>query len=102
MSEASYLVRFHRAAERELDGLEAPGAEDLHDRIYQASKCREPTSHRKVKHLEGGHGLVAVRAEGCRAICELVSPEFRVLLVDKRRTVYDRIDVAIQRGENVD
>lgn len=100
MSEAAYLITIDPAAKRELDKVKADVADKLTERISEASERRQPTSHPKVKHLSGGDGLFRVRAEGYRAICQLEKPELQVLLVGKRRTVYDRLHVAKRRAKN--
>lgn len=99
MSEASHLVVIHRAADRELDALSQEfDTDDLEQRIRDAAANRQPKTHPCVEPLAGRPDLLKVKGVGLRAICELDKPEFRVLLVDKRTRVYDRIDVAAERS----
>lgn len=99
MSEAAYKVRVHRGADRELDALSQEfDTDDLEDKIRGAAECRQPKTHTCVEPLAGYPELLKVRGVGLRAICKLQSPEFWVLLVDKRTRVYDRLDVAVDRA----
>lgn len=101
MSEASHRVMIHENAQRELDALARDyDVEDLTGRIKDAAACRQPKTHPTVSALSGYPGMVYVKGDGLRAICELVKPEFRVLLVDKRRVVYDRIETAVRRADD--
>lgn len=93
----SYDIQVHRRARDELNKLPDHPAEQLRQRITAASKQPEPSNHPKVQHLGHGEGLLGVRAEGARAIIRVEKPDLLVLLVDKRRRVYDRIDVAQDR-----
>ena len=99
MAEASYHVVTDPAAQRELDALAREFDTDgLRERIFEAATHRQPKTHPSVEALAGYPHLLKVRGDGIRAICELDKPEFRVLLVDKRRVVYDRLDVADARA----
>lgn len=99
MSETtSYDVTLHPGARRELEALSRTVREQLVERIEAASEYRKPTDHPKVEPLSGVD-FVRIRYDIYRAVCELASPEFRVLLVDKRRVVYDRLDVAERRAQ---
>lgn len=96
----SYDVEVHRRAQHELDALHDARRRELVTRVTEASQLKSPTRHACVDALRGYDGLLKVRVEGYRAICVLDSPVFRVLLVDKRKRVYDRLDVAIERREH--
>jgi len=99
MSEATYQVLVTPGADRELDALSQEFDTDgLETRIRDAAACRQPKNHSCVDTVVGRPGLLKVRGVGLRAICELDPPEFRVLLVDKRKRVYDRLDTAEERA----
>lgn len=98
MSEAAYQVTAHPRAKAELDGINPDAAALIRRYIREASRMAKPTDHRKVDQLTGFDDLLKVKIRGYRAICRLDKPEFRLLLVDKRRVVYDRLDVAEERG----
>lgn len=103
MSQPAYRIRVHVRPQHELDRLREDHGPDvvdeLTDRIAVASEHRQPSTAQKVKHAQGFDDLLIARGDGVRAVCRLAKPEFQVLLVDKRRTVYDRLDVAAQRAE---
>jgi len=88
----SYEITVHRSAQRELDGLADDVRQRLTDTIADVAQRREPSSHEKVRQLEGQQGLLRVRVGSYRAILSLVSPELRVLRVGHRKDVYDSID----------
>lgn len=101
MSEAAYKVLIHRRACDELESLATEhDTEKFKGRLRDAAGCRQPKTHACVENLAGYAGFFYVKGDGLRAICELVKPNLRVLLVDKRRVVYDRIETAIQRADD--
>ena len=95
----SYIARIHISAKRELEACPIDIQHELKDKIIQASELQEPSSHSDIRLLRGCNGLFRVRAGDFRAICDLVSPTLRVLLVDRRSRVYDRVDEAKARGQ---
>lgn len=102
MSEAaSYDLRVHPRARAELRQFDGHVVDALTDELVEVAQERQPSSHPSVKHVEGSTDFLRVKVDGVRAICRLHKPEFRVLLVDKRRAVYDRLDVAAERSEVV-
>lgn len=102
MSETSYRVRYHRAADRELDALSQEfDTEDLEKRIEGAATHRQPKTHTCCEPLAGFPDLLKVRGVGLRAICILDSPTFWTVLVDQRKRVYDRLDIAEDRAAEV-
>lgn len=102
MSEtAGYDLRVHPRADAELDTFHPDVASDVKAKLDHAARTRQPSSLGCIKHLKGGDGLLSVHGDGVRVICELRTPIFAVLLAGKRRTVYDRLDVAGDRAEEV-
>lgn len=96
-----YELRVHPRARDELESFHPDVEADCKAKLREASRTRQPSSLRCVKHLQSGDGLLRVRAEGVRVICALRSPAFGVLLAGPRRTVYDRLDVAVARAAEV-
>jgi len=88
----SYDLVIHRSAERELDSLPDDQRDRLTTVIANVARQRKPTSHEKVRPLEGQDGLLRVRVGDVRAVVELVGPELRVLRCGHRSTVYDTVD----------
>lgn len=102
MSEASYRVHPHPGATRELKDLSpAHDIRGLRDRIEKAAERRQPSSHPEAKLLKNGGGFFRIRCRDLRAVCVLDSPDLLVLLVDERKSVYDRLDVAEQRARDL-
>lgn len=95
----SYEITVHRTAKRELDSLTTDQRERLTNVIADIAECREPTSHSKVKPLEGQDGLLRVRVGDVRAVLELQQPELRVLRCGHRSSVYDAVDELHERRE---
>jgi len=95
----SYDLTVHPRAQAELDALHPDVADDLRERLREAARSEQPSELACIKHVQGEPGLLRVRGDGVRAICALDKPELRVGLVGKRRTVYDRLDVAVARLE---
>lgn len=100
MSEASpaWNDAIHTRAQAELSKLHPESEDELLRMVSEACKHRNPADHPRCDYLQGYDDLMKVRIEGYRAICTLQPPMFLVLLVDKRRTVYDRLDVAVKRA----
>lgn len=96
-------IHVHKRAMAELEQLRGEfDIGDLEARIRAAAREREPRKHPTVDGLEGDDRLLKVRGDGVRAVCSLVSPYLLVLLVDKRRRVYDRLPVALARLDDWD
>jgi len=87
-----YEPTIHRSAKRELEQIDADARERLTDTIAAVARERKPSSHEKVRQLEGPQGLLRVRVGDYRAVLELESPELRVLRVGHRSEVYDALD----------
>jgi len=87
-----YKPTIHRSAKRELSELDTDVRERLTDAIADVAQKRKPSSHEKVRQLEGPQGLLRVRVGSHRAIIALESPELRVLRVGHRSEVYDGLD----------
>lgn len=98
-ADAAYDAEIHEEARRELDGVPHVEAQLLRDRIRAMARLPEPHTHRKAKELSGDEfeGLLSVRAGKWRALCYLDKPALRVVVVEKRKRVYDRIDAAQRR-----
>lgn len=88
----SYRPVIHTAAKRELDSLNDTARERLTDLLADVAREREPSSHEKVKPLEGKDGLLRVRVGDYRAIIELEQPDLCVLRCGHRSSVYDVVD----------
>jgi mRNA-degrading endonuclease RelE of RelBE toxin-antitoxin system len=88
----SYHPVLHRTAKRELDDLDASDRERLTDVFKDVAETRSPTTHEKVRQLEGQTDLFRVRVGTVRAICTLQKPELRILRIGHRQNVYDVID----------
>lgn len=94
----SHNVQVHNGADRELNNLRGQcDIEDLEKRLEAVARERQPKNHPTVEPVEGDDRLIRVRGDGVRAVCSLAKPYLLVLLVGKRRTVYDRLSVAQAR-----
>lgn len=94
-----YDMTIHRSARRELDSLTSANRDALTDTIEEVAGRESPTTHEKVRPLEGQDGLFRVRVGEVRAVCVLVKPELRILRVGHRSNVYDVIDELGERRE---
>jgi len=92
-----YEIDIHRSARRELNGLDDDDRERLTDVLLSVAETREPTSHEAVRALQGQPDTFRVRVGSVRAVCRLVKPSLRVLLVGDRKNVYDGIDETIEQ-----
>jgi len=95
MSQAQYNLIVHPTVRETLDSM----ADDTQTRItttLQAiAETRQPTKHSKCEMMTNAHHegrLYKVRCGDFRAIAEFEKPEFRILKVAKRETVYSDID----------
>lgn len=102
-SETAYAVYIHRRAEAELDALaDEHDVDDPKERIFDAAACRQPKTHPCVEELAGFPGYLRIDGDGIRAICVHADNEVRVLLVDKRRVVYRRLETAVRRAADAE
>ena len=92
-----YSVVIHRRALDELQAFDSDVGHDLRERVLDAATERQPKSHPCVEQIESYEPLLRVKGDGVRAIVALDPPTLLVLLVDTRRVVYDRLDVALAR-----
>lgn len=82
-----------------LESLEAETAERVRATLEEVAGLEQPTSHPKCKCLtEQLKGLLAVRVGTVRCICEFDKPDFRLLMVGRRDTVYERGSEAVDRA----
>lgn len=95
--ETSYDVVIHRAAQSELDAVPDPYCEEMKERLQQLGSYRQPTKAPYLKQMEDNPRLLVCRTDGYRAICVLDKPQFKVLLVDERDSVYNRLATAKAR-----
>lgn len=90
-----YEIDIHQSARRELNALDETDRERLTDALLSVAETREPTSHDSVRPLQGQPDAFRVRVGSVRAVCRLVKPSLRVLLIGDRKNVYDSIDETI-------
>lgn len=88
----SYEPLLHRTADRELNALNTDARDRLTDVLRDVAAEREPTSHEKVRDLEGQPGMFRVRVGDVRAICTLDKPHLLILRVAHRRDAYENVD----------
>jgi len=91
----SYDLQIHTTAKGELADLPSSKRDRLADTLQAVAREREPTSHEAVRALQGQPDTFRVRVGSVRAVCRLVKPSLRVLLVGDRKNVYDGIDETI-------
>lgn len=94
----SYDVNIHQNARDSLQELPKDDYQRVTNEVLKVSKRREPTSHNDVKPLDGAD-LLRLRVGDFRVILEFRKPNLNVLVVGKRKTVYDSLDVAKQRAQ---
>jgi mRNA-degrading endonuclease RelE of RelBE toxin-antitoxin system len=58
---------------------------------------QKPSEHSDIKLMRHCNGMQRIRAGNYRALCDRYPPKFRILLVDKRRFVYERTEEAKAR-----
>lgn len=93
-----YDVVLHTAADRELASLTGEMADLLVDRLQALGETEQPTSKPYCKQLEDHDDLFRVKAGKYRAILTLEKPQVRILAVDCRSRIYDKIELAKSRG----
>jgi len=100
MSETStrYEVTIHKRALAELRGIPDENRQKMKDRLRECGETEKPTELNYVESLDNSD-LFRVRVVDWRAICCLDKPELKVLAVGDRDTIYQRIQVALERGE---
>jgi len=98
MTDPQWQLVIHQAAQRELANVTGEVADDLTDRLKQASYHKQPTDCPFICHIENETDLWRVRAEDYRALCVLNKPEIQVLAIGKRNRVYDSIETAKDRA----
>jgi mRNA-degrading endonuclease RelE of RelBE toxin-antitoxin system len=92
MSHAAYRLRLHKTAEKELQDMPKPARDDLTDLLRDLQATESPTTHQKIKHLQGVGDLFRLRSGEYRAVCRLDKPHLLVLTVGHRSHVYDGIN----------
>lgn len=92
----SYNITLHPTAQNELDNLSECLREAITDQLKEVAKLEQPTTHSKVKFLQGHRNLFRVRASAenaqVRAICRLQKPALQVVLIGQRSSVYRNVD----------
>jgi len=92
-----YDIELHQSASRELNALPESDRERLTNTLIAVAETREPTSHEAARALEGQRDAFRVRVGSVRAVCKLVKPSLRVLVIGPRKSVYDGIDSVIEQ-----
>lgn len=93
-----YNTQIHKRAEKELSSITGSEGDELLQRLRNLKYEESPTNTAYTKPLEDHKNLFVVKSDGYRAIATFTKPEIRILLIGPRRTVYDRLDVAKDRG----
>jgi len=89
----THELTIHPSAKRSLSSVPPAPRDRLTEVLGDVAGRREPSGHRKVKHLSGNNsGLLRLRVGDYRAVLEVVKPEVRVLRVNERSDAYDEGD----------
>jgi len=100
MSKAEYTVQIHVRAQKELRKAHDHASDIIVDTLKTAAERRSPTRHPNIDSLEADEAdLLSVHADEYRAIVAFEKPTLYVLLIERRRRVYDRLDTAVERLE---
>ena len=95
----SYQPMLHTTAERELHNLSDDQREELTTLLKDVCTYQQPTTHAKVRQLEGQDKLFRVRTGDVRAICRLEKPNLMIIKCGERSTVYNDVDTIHERLE---
>jgi len=86
----THELTIHPSAKRSLSSVPPAARDRLTEVLGDVAARREPSGHRKVKHLSGNNsGLLRLRVGDYRCVLEVVKPEVRVLRVRERSNAYD-------------
>jgi mRNA-degrading endonuclease RelE of RelBE toxin-antitoxin system len=88
----------HTECKQTLDQLNTDLKDRITDTLIEISENREPSSHNAVDSLDGWD-FYKVRVKNHRILVERVGRKLRVVMLDKRSRVYDRLDTAAQRAQ---
>jgi Cytotoxic translational repressor of toxin-antitoxin stability system len=88
----SYNLRVHTVANDELRDLPSDVRDRMTDTLQEVAATRSPSTHGRVKHMEGPADLLRVRVSDYRAIISLEKPDLLVLRVGDRATIYREKD----------
>jgi len=94
----SYDIEMHAECKQTLDQLNHDLKDRITDTLVEMSENRQPSSHNAVDSL-GGWDFYKVRVKNHRILVERVGRKLRVVMLDKRSRVYDRLDTAAQRAQ---
>lgn len=86
----------HRSASRELSHAPTEVQHGIREVAVEAAQLQKPSSHPDIKLMRGCN-MMRIRVGQHRALCDRYPPQFRILLVDQRRKVYDRVEEAKAR-----
>lgn len=87
----------HRSAINELNSIPSSEATSIKAIAQEASKLKKPSNHPDIRLMRHSNNMSRIRSGQYRALCDLKPPNFRLLLVDQREYVYDRIEEAKSR-----
>lgn len=96
----AWIPVIHQSAKMELGRVPPSETQELKSTVKQASKLQSPSDHRGCRKLKNTNRMFRVRAGKFRAICDHEAPNVRILLVDHRRRVYDKIPEAKERQKD--
>ena len=94
---ASWHPTAHRSALRELRNTPDEHAEAIKAIAKDASTYQKPSNHPNISLLRDTDGIMRIKHGKYRALCDRYPPEFRILLVEHREYVYERIAEAQAR-----
>lgn len=84
----SYDLQLHPRAEDELSDLSPADHGRLTDTLVDVAQTRQPSTHTRVKHMNGDFDLMRVRAGDYRAVIALRQPDLLVLRVGRRNKIF--------------
>lgn len=96
----SHNLTIHEQADAKLNRMD----DEPHDRIVrvlqEVADGKEPTRHSKCEWLDG-NDLLKVRVGDYRILVDFDKPTrtLRIVYIGERSTVYDSLDVALQRAQ---
>jgi mRNA-degrading endonuclease RelE of RelBE toxin-antitoxin system len=95
----SYDIEMHTECNRTLQQLDHDLRERITDTLLEMSENREISSHPNVDSLDGWD-FYKVRVKNHRILVERDGRKLRVVMLDKRSRVYDRLETAQQRANS--
>ena len=87
----------HTRAMNELKNIPKSEAITIKAIAQEASKLKQPSNHSNIQLMRHCKGMMRIKSGKYRALCDRNPPDFRVLLIDHREYVYDRIEEAKDR-----